>query len=357
MENYVFSADYFTNKSDKNESLTDEFSTWQYAGKVIVGKFVFLSIFIFGWINNILAIVVLRTKTYRRTTTGFLLIAVAVADIGSTSTTAAYFWIWYHIGVDIMSLSSIGCKVYAYCSFGSLHVSAWSLTLITIIRTVSVCKPFLVKTLFSLKRTVIIWSCIIGVALSLDLFIFLIMDLRTNGQCNIDVAKYGEGWYLAGWTMHFVLGSAGPFFIMIPCNAVVLTQIMRRHGWHRQHATSGTRNATRLTSTSVMCLANSLAFILLTAPHVIYAFTMYLLGRHENLGTHRSSLQFHIYWALYALNSCVNFLLYSVASRKFRQAFKYIVSKIIGRWWYATRGSSTDERHSSSQSTPNVTPL
>ena len=302
----------------------EELRTWSYVVIVIVGKYISLCIFILGWITNILAIIALQTKTYRGTTTGFLLTAVAVADIGSVTTLTGHFWIWYHLGIELTSLSSTGCRLYTFCMFISLHISACSLALITVIRTLCVCKPFLVNVIFSLKNTRVAWGVMATVIIALDVNILWMMHIE-DGECAINVERYGWGWAVAGWVIHFVLGSAGPFLIMLPCNAVIFTQIVRKTLW-RRNATPSTTNTPRaasVTSTSVMCLVNSVAFIILTAPHVMYALTS---GFYED-GDIGTLLQFHIFWTLYAMNSCINFLLYSVASRKFRQAFKQLVRR------------------------------
>ena len=343
----------------------EELQTWEYAAMVVFGKYISLCIFILGWITNILAIIVLQTKTYRGTTTGFLLTAVAVADIGSATTTTLHFWIWYHQGIEITSISPIGCRVYTFCMFLSLHVSAWSLTLITIVRTMAVCKPFLVKVVFSRKRTVIAWSSIMVVILALDVNILWIMDIEENGKCNVDIAEFGLGWAVASWATQLILGSAGPFLIMVPCNVVVFIQIIRKTMWRREHATPSNTSAARatgMTSTSVMCLANSVAFIMLTAPHAIYIiYTFTGNSQASHVGTY---LQYHIYWILYAMNSCINFFLYSVASRKFRQAFKQLMQSALQKCAVCERfntlnatGSSSEERLSITQSTTNITSL
>ena len=330
---------------------------------VVFGKYISLCIFILGWITNILAIIVLQTKTYRGTTTGFLLTAVAVADIGSATTTTLQSWIWYHQGIEITSISPIGCRLYSFCMFLSLHVSAWSLTLTTIVRTVAVRKPFLVKVIFSRKRTVIAWSSIMFVILALDVNILWIMDIDESGKCKVDISEFG--WAVAGWTTQLIMGSAGPFLIMVPCNVAVFIQIIRKTMWRREHATpstTSTARATGLTSTSVMCLANSVAFIMLTAPHAIYV--MYRFTGNFQDSHVRTNLQYHIYWILYAMNSCVNFFLYSVASRKFRQAFKKLMQSALQKCaeckrfnTLTTTGSSFEERLSITHSTNNITSL
>ena len=304
-----------------NSVMSQDYSPEEYAVIVIVGKYISLCIFILGWITNILAIIVLQTKTYRGTTTGFLLTAVAVADIGSVTTLTSRFWILYHVGIELTILSSTGCRLYMFCRFLSSHISACSLALITIIRTYCVCKPFLVNVIFSLKNTGVAWAVMTTVILSLDVNILWMVHIG-DGECVINMERYGWGWAVAGWVIHFVLGSAGPFLIMLPCSAVIFTQIVRQTLW-RRNATPSTTNTPRaasVTSTSVMCLVNSVAFIILTAPHVIYALTY----KNDKSGT---LLQHHIVWMMYAMNSCINFLLYSVTSRKFRQAFKQFVRR------------------------------
>ena len=70
----------------------------------------FVLIIIIAWINNSLIIAVLQTQTYRGTSTGFLLTALACADIGYMSIGATRIWIERLTGYDIISHSSMTCK-------------------------------------------------------------------------------------------------------------------------------------------------------------------------------------------------------------------------------------------------------
>ena len=84
--------------------------SWQAKAIYFIKRYVFLIISIIAWINNGLAIAVLQTKTYRGTSTGFLLTALACADMGYISTEGTKFWTMYLVGYDIEQRSPMSCK-------------------------------------------------------------------------------------------------------------------------------------------------------------------------------------------------------------------------------------------------------
>ena len=293
-----------------------EAESWQTQG-IYRMNYVFLILSLAGWINNILAILILQSKVYRSTPAGFLLTALAFADVGVVSTSAGYIWIKGFTGYDIRLISPFSCKCHVFFTYISVHVSAWTLALLTIVRTVCVTKPIKVKQIFSLKNTIIVWAMVTLALTGLDLSLFYTGYIREYALGIFDFSFcYISHKYV--WTVvDLVVASIGPFSVIVPCNVLIIIRMIRRAVWSRQSGTPGPQQD-HVSSTTVMCTVNSIAFVLLTTPVVIHEILLYNEFTDPNYDMFINFL-LHIF---YNLNSCVNFLLYCVSSQKFRKALK-----------------------------------
>ena len=319
--NTLSGSNYSVNYTDMHHQILANFSDsliisdyWQTQG-IYLMNYVFLILSIAGWINNILAILILQSKVYRSTPAGFLLTALAVADVGVVSTSAGYIWINGITGYDIRLISLFSCKCHVFFTYISVHVSAWTLALLTIVRTVCVTKPMKVKQIFSLKNTIIVWATVALALTGLDLSLFYTGYIRELVPGRIDlstcVISHQYVWY------DLVVASIGPFSVIVPCNVLIIIHMFRRAVWSRQSGTPGPQQD-HVSSTTVMCTVNSIAFVLLTTPVVVHQISSYNDITDPNYDMFINFL-LHIF---YNLNSCVNFLLYCVSSQKFRKAFK-----------------------------------
>jgi hypothetical protein len=63
-------------------------------------------------------------------------------SVGVLSTGMLHKWIIAVWDVDIRELSSVACSVHLFFTYVTVAISAWSLALISIERTISVCIPF-----------------------------------------------------------------------------------------------------------------------------------------------------------------------------------------------------------------------
>ena len=105
--------------SPGNNTLDDAAAIiWQHVAISAMLRYLFLIIFIIGWINNCLSILVLQTKAYRGTSTGFLMTVLACADIGLVCTSAAQFWVFGLANVDVRLYSPMGCAWHSHDSSG-----------------------------------------------------------------------------------------------------------------------------------------------------------------------------------------------------------------------------------------------
>jgi hypothetical protein len=300
---------------------------WQEKGILVMERYVFLIIFLFGWINNSLSILVVQTKSYRGTSTGFLITVLACADIGVVSTSAAQIWIQSLANYDVRLYSSMGCKWHVFFTYFFVHLSAWILTIITIERVVCVYNPMRVKEIFSLRRTIM--ACIIVTILLFGINLQFIWTLDTYYAeeygmvvCDAPQPLLDKGIWSIISPIDLIVASAVPFAIILPGNVIIIVSIIRRATWRRN--TSSTDS--KVSSTTIMLTVNSIAFILLTAPAVI-ELTWLGYGTLDLETDHTANFLFYFFHVLFNLNSCLNFVLYSASSSKFRRALMLLVCK------------------------------
>jgi hypothetical protein len=298
--------------------------SWHHRGTLVMERYVFLVIFILGWINNSLSILVLQTKAYRGTSTGFLMTVLACADIGVVSTSAARIWIKGLLGYDVRLYSSVACQCHVFLTYLFIHSSAWSLTLITIERVVCVCNPLRVREIFSLRKTILAWNVIIVMLGGFDINFMWTTNVHYVNDSMICIATqtYVVNGFWEIWSfIDLNLSSVLPFAIILPCNVIILSYIHRRAAWRQNTSSTGSK----ISSTTVMLTVNSLAFVLFTAPAAIYltiqSFVKVFVYYHARIFIES------VCFAMFNFNSCFNFVLYSASSSKFRRALMSLLSK------------------------------
>ena len=276
-------------------------------------RYVLLIMSIIAWINNSLVIAVLQTKTYRGTSTGFLLTALACADIGYMGTEATRNWIKGLTGYDIASLSSMSCKWHSLMTMMLWGVSAWSIVLTTIERVVCVLKPLHVREMFSLRKTVTAWVIITAIMFGFNLHFMWTKELK-SGTCsqssfaNLNEAKCWEILIITNLMVTYGV----PFGIILLCNVIIVVSIARRAAWCRNSAATGGKAS----STTVMLTVNSVAFVILTSPQSICLFLAENISLELNLNSYFTARLVFVFCNLY---SCLNIVLYCVFGSIFRR--------------------------------------
>ena len=310
-------------EENKNVDMT---TTWQYRAVDIIECYFLLIIVIFGWINNILAIIVFQTNAYRGKSTGFILTVLACADIGVVSTSATRSWIYGLTGINIRLYSAIGCKCQVFFTYFFIQMSSWGLTMVTLERVVCVLNPLRVREVFSLKKTIIALTIVSLFLLGVDSSLFWTMDLyvyEPDGLiCDLHLAYPFELFWKAWTIVDSILASFAPFLVILPCNVIIIVFMARRADKWRGNTNSP---ESKISSTTVMLTVNSLAFILLTAPSaILLAWTAHGDITKENPNVYFLDALFQL---LFNLNSCLNFVLYSLSSSKFRRALKCLCAR------------------------------
>ncbi|KAK2147398.1 hypothetical protein LSH36_555g03019 [Paralvinella palmiformis] len=304
----------------ENVTYEDVPETWQDVGVHVIQTYLFPVVLILSWINNSVAIVVLLSKTYRKTSTGFLMIILAIADIGVVSTGMFRLWIQKVADYDLRLASRIACKMHVFFTYVTVNMSAWSLTVISLERTISVCNPLRCREIASPRRIRIACAVILLIICGVYSTLLWTYDLYWSPEtCTMvcrPIMRYMHFWKAGNFQfIDLIMSSLGPFAVILPCNLVITIQIARSRA-RRSAMSTCSASSKGVSSTTLMLAVTCVLFLILTAPMAVI-----LLVLSYGVIKNYANIQF-IYtfcYLLFNLNSSINFLLYCASGTKFRR--------------------------------------
>jgi hypothetical protein len=68
-------------------------------------------------LGNVLSLATLQNDRFRRSSTSFILSALAVVDTAVLNTSLLRLWIYYQFNVDVRSLTTVGCKIHQFLTY------------------------------------------------------------------------------------------------------------------------------------------------------------------------------------------------------------------------------------------------
>ncbi len=288
-------------------------------------------IWFFGSIGNLFSLAFFSRKGFRSTLTGFLFQCLAVFD---------FIVVQEHIkgifnlaGITVFAYSTWVCCVYIWTVVSARVMAVWILVAIVVERGIAVWFPYMLKIICSLKRGKrLVCIFIIGVMileipqiLATETFIRFDIGLDRNiSYCFInfttDIGHYM--FYIEPW-IAFSPYSAVPFCIIFITNIVIIVGVRRAQN-KRKSMTSSQRGETtssdsRVNQMMIMLILVSVSFIVLTAPWCIYILLRNFAGIYVPEYGNTAYL-------LLALNHSINFWLYCLSGKRFRQDFVNMIS-------------------------------
>ena len=304
---------------------------------------VFPFIMFLGLFGNSAAFVVLQSRYYRGTSTGFLLSALAVLDTLNLVTGLLRRWIGYLTdwNTDIRSFSQSSCLIHTYLTYCAHTASPWTLMIFTVERTVAVYYPVGVRQMCSLKRVVIMWvvsHVIISVFYS-QVFVLVLLQPAT---VNVSLSAVGDNvivspvpWLcdtdpqrqqhktIFDW-LDTLLAFFLPWLVMAVGNVLIICRLKRPPPGL---VSAGRQRASQRAVTG-MLLAVNIVFLVCTGPVFLYFATDHYLP--QDTALQRAQMVFGplVLLILYYTNNAVNFILYCVSARRFREAFAAVLCRL-----------------------------
>ena len=310
-------------------------SATDYAGYVFVPMF-----FIMGVVGNSLTIRIMLTKGFRTMPVSKVLIALSVSDtIVNLMLPFNKSFVRRMLGVDVRSLSSGGCKVFYWTYRLFKFSTSWMIVLISTERFVAVWLHVRAKSINTTRNAYIAMAVVYGFFAVYIGYWSHIGDNIIDGRCipnsgPPEMAHILRGLLIFGSVMYVTL----PSILLIVLNTLIVyklvllkkkknTNIMPTTG--NGNTNTNTPNAhVRSSRTNAMLICVAITFIVLETPIGILHSVSFV--KNQSLFETRDSLMVimrEISQVLEQLNHSINFLLYVLASKRFRDRVVSLFSR------------------------------
>jgi hypothetical protein len=286
----------------------------------------------FGTIGNILCIITLLNKTFRKTSTGFILIHMAVIDIGQMIAVVVELWSGFVMDDVATNESPI-----LHFSYGFLRqLSALALCMLTVERVVSIYRPMHCKLICSQRRIVIAQFIGAVVCALVNSHVFQKFNRsqdkvnETSSCCRI-TSDYYEWFY---WHIWIVLRSCIEVYIVLVFiiigNGLIVVKVMKRRVFLTlQTSSQSAQSIASMKSLTLILVVESVLFLLLNVPVEITRIPA-VAKIMKDLPMSDYFCAILISYLLTFFGWSLNFLLYMVVGGKFRAAFRETFGGLLG---------------------------
>ena len=126
-----------------------------------------------------------------------------------------------------------------------------------------------------------------------------------------------------------IIRSAAPFAVLLTCNIIIISKLIRQQAIRQGLVSASTKNNTK--SITVMLLTVSFVHLVCITPlQLLYLRdeTGQIRGGINNEEEARKFLEWALAVVVYYLNHAINFILYCISGKDFRQDVKNLLRKI-----------------------------
>ncbi|XP_076438801.1 C-C chemokine receptor type 7-like [Babylonia areolata] len=333
----------------QNDSITGEYSTRpseeipldsiplyniaNYLFSICCPIIIFLGLF-----GNVMTIVIMHRMTSGDTVINYYFTAMAVMDLIVLFFSFFTEWVFFTFHYRLQDSSSVACKLIIWMYTGSGTVSCWYLVCLTLHRAMSVVWPHRVNVLCS-RRAVL--GLITGIGLffaALYAHYLFGMDLvssdgDTSYRCSMKAGNYIS--FVSGVFTYIELTiySVLPFLCLVLGNCVLVRKLFHSVKDIREKLNQGNseqilarqRTANSVTVTVIVV---SIAFIVLTLPVSINYILSYFAYEYREVSGYeyaKAHLTYTVCYLLADSNSAINFYLYCLTGRRFREEFFRVI--------------------------------
>ncbi|XP_076468954.1 growth hormone secretagogue receptor type 1-like [Babylonia areolata] len=286
-----------------------------------------------GSFGNIATVFVMRRIKDDHSSQHLILMALAVSDFSMLYVSLLRQWLYFTWGVDVYDVHGAVCKVSWWMIYATSTTSSWLLTAVTVQRTLAVTLPHRISTLCSLHRTRVVIALTVSAAFLLHVHFVYGMEIPAD-RCTFRSAGYRDFvtrvWSWVDLAVFTLLPSA----CLLLCDVILSVTLFKAASAASVTArcavtSTGTDQVNRsrrkrALSTTVLILALSCTFLLLTLPVCVYHVWEYHAQPRVPPDTPllaAPSLFFAITMLLWYTNGAVNFLLYCFTGARFRGEF------------------------------------
>ena len=290
---------------------------------------------VLGTLGNFFSFVILRRKSMRKFSTYLYLSILSVADTLVLYVGLLRLWIGELTGSDFKDTNVWICKFVTVFGYTVSDYSVWLIIAVTVERYIVVANPFKIQTMCNIMRAVKIMLGIFAVLLAINAHFFWTVEIRTHpyGGKNITMCGGGPNYeVLVGDAWPWVdtcLYSFIPFVVILILNVLIIRHVLKARKSRSQLQSSADakqaanyHDSTRMT---IMLLSISFTFLITTLPMNISSIAKIFWKLRNHKGLAQYTLLRTITTLLMYLNHSMNFVIYCVTGRKFRQQLLWML--------------------------------
>lgn len=312
-----------------DSSTTDEYEVpsfvqfGEYKAAELINNYYLYLVCSIGVPGNVACIVTL-TFMKPKVSSALYMMTLAVADLSALALKLSYLL----LTKNDVELGDRLCQLIFMLGTASQMYSNWILVAMTLERFIAIWFPFQVKKLCTKKNALfIIVALLVFFILSNVQFLFTFEEVKDpfmSWDCR-PKAEYREFvqfvWYWIDGALYAIL----PIILITILNSLIIYSV-RKSSRAQLHLTNRIQKINEKFSQqrqiTMMLLTTSIMFLLLVMPNCIFFIAReYWTWKETPLGISQYYLVYQIVFLLSDLNHAVNFYLYCLSGRKFRQKF------------------------------------
>ena len=319
-------ADNSTLNMDQLDSFLQDAET-QVTYKVakLIDKYWFLVLIPLGLVGNTLSFLIMVRPTNRKMTTCIYMAAISIND---NLMLLMALHAWFVTAMNTHKWFELECKISVYVARFCLQTATFQILAMTIDKYIAIKWPHKSATYSTPKRAkiTILVICIVIVIFNVPHFFITAL---IEGECfgysvkNIFTKVYS-------W-VNFVLNGIIPFALLISMNYVIVKTVRKSRKMFRCNVgttETGTREKTMKSAenqlTTMLLLVTTLFFILVLTTYIRYIYKSFVISDTPSKFANTLLIS-EISYKLYVTNSGINFFLYCISGKKFRNDLKEIM--------------------------------
>lgn len=314
-----------------------------YQAALMTWKIVSPLILIFGTFGNLMAIVILRRMSEKKSTIFLYLQALAVSDLVGLYIGLCRRWMNFQFGFNYVSVNDVVCKLNEWLLYTTYESSTWVLVTVTLQRAASVVWPHRMSVWCTRRKSRLVLVAVISLTMLFHAHLLYGMVFSSFVIANVTVfqdciyfsptSDYGR-FFVEIWSaVYLSVSTLIPFSILLLGNSLLLVKVIRSLQEARQRLAVGsqvqvTARGKKTSSMTITLIVTSFAFFVLTSPYAVYInrFDYQAHAVSDDL------VRFAFYQYVWVLtiqlkyaNYAVNFYLYCLTGGRFRSEMRRIL--------------------------------
>ncbi|XP_064652613.1 probable G-protein coupled receptor 139 [Lineus longissimus] len=299
-------------------------------------------IIVIGLIGNSISLNVFTSKGMRKQSASYYLAALSTADLLVLVVYVLFEWIRKglrllpgHLEIPFTDVTGV-CHVFLYLSYVFRFLSVWLLVIFTFERYIGVCHPLKRRKLCTKASARRIILGLVLTAMALPIYKPALSEVRLiNKEQGIYRCTEKPEYSFLSFCLDASFGlsiTLIPFLVVLSLNTLIVRKLFLRKRQQKLNGFLKQENKIRIEFT-VILLSISTCFILLNLPYfVFWCYNNYCKYNTFNDSTVEpvdyDSLVgiLHLVKAIFYINYCINFFLYSITGAYFRKEMKMVFS-------------------------------